>query len=305
MIDFLSAEIPCRIFRYESGINTVTEFYCNDELLEAPPMGRRNQSSSLSSPARTRSSLTEIIPHLPDEVLALINDYYSHDFAAFCYPLLPTKRIANETLEPDPRRAPDFGLTQEIANSLALSNHECISTLASKLARLRSLVKDARKQDLESFASQLKSEAVTTKAQLDQLAAERQEERQQLNDARSKADQMHAKLQQALEELEKKCLISNECQQNLGQALQELNWNRNQLKRMATIAESNFEYQHRALEIITRLILATPRASDPGTRKGYWPGAGKRLWKSIGCLFSRPSSPRLLNNPDTVALPKQ
>ncbi len=305
MIDFLSADIPCRIFRHESGLNIVTEFYCDDELLEAPPMGRRNQSSSLSSPARTRSSLSEIILHLPDETLALINDYYSNDFTAFCYPLLSAKRITNETRVPDLRQAPDFGRTQELANSLALSHQECISTLSSKLVRLRSSIKETRKQDLENFASQLKSEAVTTKAQLDQLAAELQEERQQLKDARSEADQMHAKLQQALEELEQYCLISNECQQNLGQALQELNWNRNQLKRMATIAESNFEYQHRALEIITRLILATPLESNPEIRKGYLRRAGRRLWKSVGCLFSRPSSARLHNSSDAVAIPKQ
>jgi hypothetical protein len=283
MIDFLSPGIPCRIFKYESGLNVVTEFYCPKDVLETPPMGDSNRASQFTSPARAPSSLPDSPEHLSVDSLELISNYYADDFAAFCYPILKSQKDKQSLCDPSPQKADGTGLCQEIANTLALSNQECISSLASKLASLRSSSKAIRKQDIDHFATQLASQqdkhTADIQSKLQQANEARLESEQtleelrttleeQVNEARLESDQTFEQLRTTLEELEKYYLLSNKRQHNLEKALKKLSLNRDQLKFSITVIRSCLEAQQRAFMLLNRLTLVLPLTFEAAASEG-------------------------------------
>lgn len=233
MIDFLDPDIPCRIFTYESGLCAVTEFYCEEDIIQPPPMAERNRTSAVSSSRDHANTLPNAIEQLPAGTLELVNDYYQEDFFAFSYPIANPRSNIQTPAHCAFKQVPALKTSvRKAANYLASSDQDCISALAAKLLALRSTLKAIREQDLRHFSTQTKmiqSDVISLTTERDQLAAEAQELRGQCDqlsaeaqELRDQRDQLSAEVRREIEKLADACKKSSQTSQRLRTTLEEL-----------------------------------------------------------------------------------
>lgn len=175
MVDFISLDVPCKIFYYESGLNAIAEFYSEEHLLECPPMGEKNRAPDHLLPTHDNGKAPRLQELLSESSLSFINNYYIQDFIAFSYPLVASQCNIDDLRASLPQFSCTNKLLYEVGDRLAQSTQDCLSLLTAKLRNLRASSQHIRQQDLETFASQISSarqDINHLRTQRDKLAAE-------------------------------------------------------------------------------------------------------------------------------------
>ncbi|MFO8237201.1 MAG: sulfotransferase family 2 domain-containing protein [Prochlorococcaceae cyanobacterium] len=148
MMQFLSRDLPCRIFRYEAGLDAICEFYNPDSLQPPAPVGERNRSVDFwhgPSPS---------IQMLSQATLDLVNDFYREDFQLLFYPTFSS--CSSQVYFSDSAKVSHLGALDSSPIAWQLSaNEQCISVLERKVKALRAVLQAKRQKELEEFAHQL------------------------------------------------------------------------------------------------------------------------------------------------------